>query len=107
MQEHDGNVRPETLVRHVSSCTSQISLRGVEPRALKQMTATGAYCTQTSFCLNAMTAREYWELHFSLAAGGLASAFNMHNEKVAAKHHVADMGVRRQSDRRGGRAKSE
>ena len=71
------------------------------------MTASGTHCTQTSLCLNAMTAREYWELHFSLAAGGLTSAFNMHDEKFAAKHHVADMAVRRQSDRKGERAKSE
>ena len=46
-------------------------------------------------------------LHFSLAAGGLTSAFNMHDEKFAAKHHVADMAVRRQSDRRGGKWKGQ
>ena len=33
---------------------NRLSLRGVEPHALKQMTASGAYCTRASLCLNTL-----------------------------------------------------
>ena len=81
----DADAREQIQLRNplfgTYSCTSQLSLRGVEPRALKQMTTLGAYCTRSSLCLNALTAKSVGELHSSVVASGLSSTVQCRTSK--------------------------